>query len=270
MRRTKYTIEEVTRYIAEKNGTCLSQDYKNNKAKIAIRCNTCMHSWLTTFKDVKVNGNWCSNCAQNKRLSISDAQAFAFERNGICMSNEYRNNKTPLKWFCNVCDCIWFARFDRIKSGTWCPNCRKSHGEKKIATYLKRKKIEFKPEYILKDANNKRFDFYLPEYNLAIEFDGKQHFELCGRYCRNKEDLIRNHQYDIDKVHYCIQKDIRILRISYSARNVEAILQESLDMNAQLMLDSETKYEYILDTIDRKKITVVIATGVGKQESSQL
>ena len=39
--------------------------------------------------------------------------------------------------------------------------------------------IEFKKEKKFKDCKDKYqlpFDFYLPQYNLCIEFDGEQHF----------------------------------------------------------------------------------------------
>ena len=48
-----------------------------------------------------------------------------------------------------------------------------SIGEKNITQLLKLNNINFIKEYIFKDLPNRRYDFYLPELNRLIEFDGK-------------------------------------------------------------------------------------------------
>ena len=68
------------------------------------------------------------------------------------------------------------------------------------------------------------FDFYLPEYNLCLEFDGRQHFEPIsffggedGFYKRKINDHIKND--------YCLLNGIELVRISYEDINlVEKIL----------------------------------------------
>ena len=43
---------------------------------------------------------------------------------------------------------------------------------------LKNNKIEFIPQFKIPGNNYKfRYDFFLPDYNLLIEFHGKQHYE---------------------------------------------------------------------------------------------
>ena len=44
--------------------------------------------------------------------------------------------------------------------------------------------IKYKRQYKFDNCKNKyklRFDFYLPDYNIAIEYDGKQHYD-AGEY----------------------------------------------------------------------------------------
>ena len=60
-----------------------------------------------------------------KKYTIQNAKDFAFQKNGQCLSETYKNNLTPMLWKCNVCDHEWWARFGNIKTGYWCPECGK-------------------------------------------------------------------------------------------------------------------------------------------------
>jgi very-short-patch-repair endonuclease len=113
-----------------------------------------------------------------------------------------------------------------------------SWGEKEITKTLKDLKIKFNKEHIFRDCFNAytseylRFDFYLPEHNICIEYDGKQHFEYVPKFHgKNKEEGMRKlaaQQYrDKMKDSYCEQKGISLLRINYKDwQNIDRILKE--------------------------------------------
>ncbi|CAH1767417.1 4818_t:CDS:2 [Entrophospora sp. SA101] len=47
----------------------------------------------------------------------------AEERDGMCLSTEYKDNRTPLMWRCSK-NHVWSAPLSRIKNlGQWCPQC---------------------------------------------------------------------------------------------------------------------------------------------------
>lgn len=69
------------------------------------------------------------------------------------------------------------------------------------------------------DCKNKRvlpFDFYLPDFNLCIEYDGLQHFESNDRFGGN-EEFNKIKIRDNIKNNYCsgINGKPKLLRISY-------------------------------------------------------
>ena len=71
-----------------------------------------------------------------------------------------------------------------------------------------------------------KFDFYLPDYNMCIEYDGKQHFQIIehfGGEKRLKETQIK----DKIKTEYCINNNIQLIRIKYN-QNIEYILKDKL------------------------------------------
>ncbi len=60
-----------------------------------------------------------------RRLTIEEMQRIAQERGGECLSTEYIDGKTKLKWQCKVGH-EWEARPNNVKHGTWCPTCAKN------------------------------------------------------------------------------------------------------------------------------------------------
>lgn len=69
--------------------------------------------------------------------------------------------------------------------GNGCSQCSDSRGEREICNILNKLGIEFIQQKTFPDCKNFNrkkpkvlpFDFYLPNHNILIEFDGKHHFE---------------------------------------------------------------------------------------------
>jgi very-short-patch-repair endonuclease len=91
-----------------------------------------------------------------------------------------------------------------------------SMGEKRIYDYLIRKNIEFIYQKQFDDCKNIKplpFDFYLPKYNLIIEFDGEQHYNSANAFNFESFESIQKH--DKIKNQYCADNNINIIRILY-------------------------------------------------------
>jgi hypothetical protein len=118
-------LREMQVIAKEKGGLCLSHNYINSQTKLQWQCKE-GHIWEATPGGIK-QGKWCRKCAlkkviDNKRLKIKDIQELAIDRGGLCLSDEYINNRTKLKWQCKEGH-IWEASVDNIKAGKWCPDC---------------------------------------------------------------------------------------------------------------------------------------------------
>ena len=101
-----------------------------------------------------------------------------------------------------------------------------SNSEYIIAKYLKNKYIDFIQEAQFTDLINPktgehlRFDFYIPERNICIEYDGKQHFsyvpEIHGDCPKKAAKMIKSQKYrDSLKDQYCKERAIRLIRLNY-------------------------------------------------------
>ena len=118
-----------------------------------------------------------------------------------------------------------------LKSNQGCPVCDESKGEKAIRTYLEKNNIEFIQEYRFDDCKYKYtlpFDFYIPKYNLCIEFDGIQHFEARDYFGKEIFEETRNR--DKIKNKFCERNGISLLRIPYwELDNISKILDKKFD-----------------------------------------
>lgn len=92
-----------------------------------------------------------------------------------------------------------------------------SKGERKICEWLNKKNIHYvfqKKFNDCKDINTLPFDFYLPKYNVTIEFDGIQHF-MPIKYFGDDVKYMKQKRRDKIKSMYCLNNNITLLRISY-------------------------------------------------------
>lgn len=103
-----------------------------------------------------------------------------------------------------------------------CPYCYNSIGETKIKQWLEEYNINFIQQKRFKDCKNKRqlpFDFYLPNHNACIEYDGQQHFkpiQFGGISIKNAINRFeKTKSNDKIKTKYCKNNNILLIRISY-------------------------------------------------------
>ena len=103
--------------------------------------------------------------------------------------------------------------------------CIKSKGNFLLASILRNKGIEYKTEYYVDLSNTDynvsylSFDIYLPKYNVAIEYDGEQHFipQSFGDTKISAELKLETTQlHDKIKNEYCIKHNIPLIRIPYT------------------------------------------------------
>jgi hypothetical protein len=114
---------------ASRGGRCLSDEYINSNTQLLWQCKE-DHQWKAVPSSIQ-SGRWCPRCwasrrGRARRLGLSEMQSMAASRGGKCLSDEYINNHTHLLWQCKQGH-QWRAAPNNVKSGTWCPDCRKNN-----------------------------------------------------------------------------------------------------------------------------------------------
>ena len=89
---------------------------------------------------------------------------------------EYVTARIPVKFMClrKPEHGVWQTSPDSVLGGSGCSKCSASRGEREITKFLSDQGIIFEHQKILFEVY--RYDFYLPELNVLIEYDGEQHF----------------------------------------------------------------------------------------------
>jgi hypothetical protein len=117
----KLIIKDAQNIAEKRGGICLSENYINSRAKLLWECAK-GHRWMARMENIKYQSQWCPYCAGVNKRTISDMQALAKKHGGKCLSTDYFNARTKLKWECSQGH-QWSAKPNYIQQGNWCPYC---------------------------------------------------------------------------------------------------------------------------------------------------
>jgi predicted nucleic acid-binding Zn-ribbon protein len=216
-------------------------DYKRWNIKIKIKCNKCGTIFEQT-PNTHLNGHGCNKCCKSGvTLTLENFIQKSKKLNGdefdYSFIDEYINGKTKVKIKCNRCGNIFNQIPQKHLLGHGCPRCKISHGERQIEKWLNDNNIEYETQKTfnnLKGNKNRklRFDFYLSNYNIAIEYDGEQHFReynIIKNEIERKEALKIIKEYDKIKNIFCKKEKIKIIRIPYwDFKDIKKILNKEI------------------------------------------
>jgi hypothetical protein len=221
----KKTIEEIEIKLLEKGYTLLSTQYKNANSEIEVLCNK-KHTWTTTWGKIQ-SGRECPYCS-GKFNNIQTIREIIESEEGYKLISEECNQ---LRDYVEI-ECKnghrYFSTVNNFKQEKRCPHCNESKGEKEIAKYLNDYNIKNIPQYKFEDCkfyNKLPFDFYLPQYNICIEYDGEFHYKMIMGY----EEFVNGKIRDTIKNIYCQQNNIKLIRIPYwEFNNIKEILDKEI------------------------------------------
>lgn len=224
---------EKLKYLGEKCGFNILYDGPATQKK-KIKCKNCGCIMERSLVSLLNTPEHCDNCHKYRtgvsHYSLEEVQ----NKLDISFSKEYQllqykgmTKEALLKH--NNCGYVFKIRElgDLFKGrNRGCPKCYqfKSIGEQKIRNYLDNRNIEYIPQKTFAPLNKSkyRFDFYLPKYNIAIEYQGEQHFRDNGFF---KDSLTTIQKRDEIKRNYCKENNIELLEIKYTElQNIDAIL----------------------------------------------
>ncbi len=205
-------IEIFKKIAAEKGGECLSENYEGQDVKLEFRCKN-GHVFRTVPNIIKNEGTWCKKCAGLELGTIEEMREIANSKGGECLSEEYVNSVTKLKWKCKD-NHIWEANPRDVKHKSWCPYCTWYTGERKCKYILERLlDTEFhKTRRVLKGLE---LDGYSKEYNLAFEYNGEQHYITNHFFNQSQEKLQQIKRNDKRKLDECKSKNIGLIIVPH-------------------------------------------------------
>ena len=207
-------------------------NYINLRAKIIIVCKK--HGIFQQKSDGHLNGVGCPKCYGNKKLDndvfIEKALLLHGNRYDYSLVN-YINYDTKINIIC-----MKHGMFEQTPNNhlapSGCPKCFISKGENLIVNFLDKNNIRYSIQHTFNNCvgnkNKLRFDFYLPDNGICIEFDGKQHFEPVRFNGCSQEEALRKFNNcklsDEIKTNYCLDNNIKLIRIPFNMVDIEKYL----------------------------------------------
>ena len=163
----------------------------------------------------------CSNRSKDINIFIKKAKLIHGNKYDYSLV-KYNNCKQKVIIVCKIHGEFTQIPDAHINLKQGCPICKSSKGELAIKQILDTKNIKYIQQFKFNDCRSKQplpFDFYLPEHNICIEFDGEQHFRPY-RYSNNQEknELKFKQTQTNDKIkdEYCHDNNIHLIRIPYT------------------------------------------------------
>lgn len=214
-------------------------EYINSKSKVIIICPK--HGEFEQSPNAHLHGYGCIACgfektANDSRLTKEEFIARAREIHG----NKYDYSK--VEYVRNdvkvIITCPKHGDFKQKPmshlAGQGCKHCRETKGEKLVENYLVEHNIVYKAEKIVRSQyspNKRKFfkvDFYLPEQNVIIEYNGIQHYFPIPAM-GGDERFIHRQMRDAALKRHCETMGIGLIVIPYTEiDNINDILTKAL------------------------------------------
>ena len=209
------------------------EKYQNRKCHDMLwlcKCE-CGNTTLVSTTALKNGDTRSCGCYRKEATSMNSRKDLSNMRFGKLVAiKPVGMHRGQVTWDC-LCDCgnhkITTA-VDLLRGHAISCGCAKSAMECEISHFLDKHHIvyEYQKRFIMcRDVNPLVFDFYLPDYNLAVEYDGEMHYQETSL----GNNLGAQQRRDAIKTKYCEENDIILLRIPYWEKdNIESILNDWL------------------------------------------
>lgn len=201
-------------------------EYVSAKYKVIIGCRK--HGYFLQSPDSHLKHK-CLKCSIEENANKQRKSSGEFIKESETIHGKlfdytkcvYKGNRVKVEIICAEHGSFFQTPYNHLM-GKGCKLCsNKSKKEIVISNLLTDKKICFIREKTFSDCINPKtgkkllFDFYLPDYNVCIEYDGIQHFKQV-EFWGGKSNLIENQFRDSIKEKFCQSHNIQLFRIKYS------------------------------------------------------
>lgn len=227
------------------------------------------HEWQAMVSN-RVKGRNCPYCSNKKIIAgyndfatvYSDiSQEWNYEKNTGLFPTEVSPSSSKKAWWkCKTCGHEWIASINnRIKRG--CPQCSKarrvSFPEKVIFYYVSKVFEHVEENYRPDFLDGQELDIYIPEMNVAIEYDGELYHQNVLR--------------DLHKNEVCRQNGISLIRVREPGCPKLNDKSHVIELNARDTEDYENMIHELFKALQEKGTITSMGTSVDlKRDSAEI
>lgn len=218
-RYTQDTIIQAFRAVHGDKYDYSQVNFTNVHTKVCIICPQHGKFWQTP--DGHLSGRGCNECKKEKiRQALRISNEEFIKRSKIVHGNrydyskvEYKNNAERVCIICPIHGEFWQAPLVHLK-GCGCQQCaNNSIAEAEVERMLQENNIQYTRQQTWEWLRNDKaltVDFYLTEYNIAIECQGIQHFKPVELFGGEKQ-LQKQLELDTVKRQKCEENHVNLL-----------------------------------------------------------
>lgn len=203
-------------------------EYTNANIKIKIICPD--HGEFKQRYSDHSKGVGCPKCCRNYKINTKEfiKKSTLVHGNRYDYSKvKYINSHTKVKIICPDHGAFEQKPYKHSNEEQGCPSCKDSKGVTLICDYLNGNDIKYNREVTLNGCVSKnniplRYDFYLPSYDIYIEYDGEQHFYPVKNW-GGKKAFKGLQKRDKIKDVFCENNNLKLHRISYMDDVIEVL-----------------------------------------------
>lgn len=191
-------------------------EYVNSKTKVCIICPIHGEFWQTANDHLQ--GYGCPICSKSKKLTTEEFIKKAEDIHDNIYDYfkvKYKGIHTKVCIICPIHGEFWQTPHSHL-NGNGCPECARecNISENKLYEYLKDNyTFDIEKQKKFEWLNGKSLDIFIPKYNIAIEYQGIQHFKPID-YFGGEEAYKKQYKRDIDKYNECKEHNIHLLYFS--------------------------------------------------------
>jgi predicted Zn-ribbon and HTH transcriptional regulator len=244
----QYTTEEWIEEVKRIHGNKYNYSkvvYIGNKKHVILICNDCGYEWEQT-PNCHLRGGGCPKCAGVYQYTteewIEEAKKVHGEDEYDYSKVKYEGCETKVILIHKKCGHEFPQTPHSHLGGQGCPYCKKSKFENKAQLYLLEKNVAFIPQHTFKwlknpeTKHNLYLDFYLPDYNIAIECQGIQHFIPIKKF-EGEDGYIKTCTRDELKYNLCKEHGIQVIYYSENKKLIPENYYNTIYTNTTDMLN---------------------------------
>lgn len=218
-------------------------EYVHSASGVTIICP--IHGEFTQTPNRHLSNHGCPQCGGNLPLTkdifikrVKEIHGNSYDYSKVEFTG---NSESKVCIICPKHGEFWQYAHQHLQ-GRGCPHCRQSSLEKEVRDFLTKENIKFIAQKRSKWLGRQSLDFYLPDYNIAIECQGIQHFKPSV-YFGGQKRYLKTVELDKEKNEKCKKQNISVLYYTHY----------QLECDYEIIVDLESLKKKIYESISKNQ-----------------
>ena len=225
----KFERDFIEKVYAKNPHIVVLSKYEGCSNKVSCYCKKHKKYFSKEARALYDRQSGCSECYKEIMRKTQGLSGLEFIKRlnkvhpSLIMVDEYINRNTPITFYCFDHNCYFkCAPCNIINRTACCDKTVKWTKEIEIGNIIEDLGYNYEYQKTFKecrDINVLPFDYYLPDINVCVEYQGEQHYRPVNFNGRGKESSVEKLEYtqkhDFIKREYCKQNNIGLIEIPY-------------------------------------------------------